>query len=200
MKYIVSVFNDNQRAFYARFFIELEVRVIKGKQPEVNDQIRDSKVRVISNDGEQVGIMSAKEAVDLAFSRGFDLIKVAPQAEPPVCKMMDYGKYKYEQAKKAKRVKKNSNTVKLKETRLSLKIEDHDLNTKARKARGFLDNGNKVKVALKFKGREMGHTDLAYDVFDRFFEFVGEENFTLDKKPKMEGRFMVAYLGPKSSN
>lgn len=141
--------------------------------------------------------MSIDDAIDSAFAKGLDLIKVAPGAKPPVCKMMDYGKYKYEQAKKAKRAKKNSSTVETKELRLSVKIEDHDLQTKANKAKGFINDGNNVKITLRFRGREMGHKDLGYGVIDRFIEFVGHDVCNVSKKAKIEGRNMVAYIEPK---
>lgn len=173
----------------------LEVQFIKTNKPEVNEEIRDKEVRLIGNDGEQLGIFSSKEALNMAFERGFDLIKVAPNAKPPVCKMQDYGKYKYEQAKRAKQAKKNSKTVKTKELRLSLKIEDHDLETKANKARDFINDGHKVKVSLRFKGREMGHTDLGYDVVNKFIEFVGDD-CQVARKAKMEGRSLVAFIEP----
>lgn len=140
--------------------------------------------------------MSAKEAYQIAIERKLDLVKVAPQARPPVCRIMDYGKHKYEQSKREKEAKKKQKSIGLKEVRLSLNIEKHDLVTKAKNAIKFLDNGDKLKVTLRFRGRELGHTNLGFDVFDRFAAEI-EDHGVLEKKPKMEGRSMVAFYAPK---
>ncbi len=142
-------------------------------------------------------MLLTSDAIELASQKGFDLIKVAPGAKPPVCKMMDYGKYKYELAKKAKRVRQNSSAIETKELRLSVKIEDHDLQTKANKAKDFIKAGNNVKITLKFRGREMGHKELGYGVIDRFINFVGLDECNVSKKAKIEGRNMIAYIEPK---
>lgn len=144
-----------------------------------------------------MGILQTSDAIDMALERGFDLINVAPGATPPVCKMMDYGKYKYELAKKAKRVRKNSSVVETKELRLSVKIEDHDLQTKANKAKGFIKDGNNVKITLRFRGREMGHKELGFGVIEKFIDFVGLDLCNISKRAKIEGRNMVAYIEPK---
>ncbi|MDK2918075.1 MAG: translation initiation factor [Candidatus Petromonas sp.] len=167
------------------------------KKLDVNESIRDREVRLIDSNGEQIGIMSSKKALEIAAEKKLDLVKIAPKAKPPVCKIMDYGKYKYEQAKKEKEAKKKQKTITLKEVRLSLKIEDHDLNTKARNAIKFLENGDKVKVSLRFKGRELGHTELGVEVLNKFYSIV-EEVGVMEKKPKMEGRSMVMFLAPKN--
>ncbi|WIF96183.1 translation initiation factor IF-3 [Caminicella sporogenes] len=167
------------------------------KKVEINEQIRDREVRLIGPDGEQIGIMSSKEALKIAEEKKLDLVKIAPGANPPVCKLMDYGKYKYEQAKREKEARKKQKTITVKEVRLSLNIEDHDLNTKAKKAIKFLKNGDKVKVTLRFKGRELGHTQLGVDVLNKFFSIV-EEVGAMEKKPKMEGRNMVMFISPKN--
>ncbi len=172
-----------------------EVYVIKHN--EINEDIRDREVRLIGDDGEQIGVMSGREALALAQERKLDLVKIAPQAKPPVCKIMDYGKFKYEQQKREKEARKNQKTVTLKEVRLSMKIEDHDMETKAKHAIKFLENGDKVKVSLRFRGRELGHTNLGYDVFKRFEDMLGDYA-AVDKKPKMEGRSMVAFYVPKN--
>jgi len=163
----------------------------------MNENIRDKEVRVISEAGEQLGVMNTNEAIDAAYLKGLDLIKVAPGAKPPVCKMMDYGKYKYEQAKKAKRAKQNSSTVETKELRLSVKIEDHDIQTKANKAKAFIEEGNNVKINLRFRGREMGHKELGYDVIEKFIDFVGRDICTVSKRASIEGRNMTAFIEPK---
>ena len=166
------------------------------KSTEVNEEIRDREVRLIDENDEQMGIMSAREAYQIAIERKLDLVKVAPQARPPVCRIMDYGKHKYEQSKREKEAKKKQKSIGLKEVRLSLNIEKHDLVTKAKNAIKFLDNGDKLKVTLRFRGRELGHTNLGFDVFDRFAVEI-EDHGVLEKRPKMEGRSMVAFYAPK---
>lgn len=153
-------------------------------------------MRLIDENDEQMGIMSAREAYQIAIERKLDLVKVAPQARPPVCRIMDYGKHKYEQSKREKEAKKKQKSIGLKEVRLSLNIEKHDLVTKAKNAIKFLDNGDKLKVTLRFRGRELGHTNLGFDVFDRFAVEI-EDHGVLEKRPKMEGRSMVAFYAPK---
>ncbi|SHK27036.1 bacterial translation initiation factor 3 (bIF-3) [Caminicella sporogenes DSM 14501] len=180
--------------FYVFIFIRRWTTI---KKVEINEQIRDREVRLIGPDGEQIGIMSSKEALKIAEEKKLDLVKIAPGANPPVCKLMDYGKYKYEQAKREKEARKKQKTITVKEVRLSLNIEDHDLNTKAKKAIKFLKNGDKVKVTLRFKGRELGHTQLGVDVLNKFFSIV-EEVGVMEKKPKMEGRNMVMFISPKN--
>lgn len=160
--------------------------------------IRDREVRLIGPEGEQLGIMSAKEAYFKAQDLKLDLVKIAPQAKPPVCKIMDYGKHKYEQQKREKEAKKKQKQVQVKEIRLSLAIDKHDLETKARNASKFLGKGDKVKVSLRFKGREMGHKEQGYEVFNRFAEIV-EENGEMEARPKIEGRFMNAVFAPKKN-
>nr|WP_041607806.1 translation initiation factor IF-3 [Halobacteroides halobius] len=163
----------------------------------VNEKIRAREVRVVDNDGEQIGIMSLKKGLSLAEEKGLDLAEVAPQAKPPVCKIMDYGKYKYEQAKKAKEAKKNQNVMKTKEVQLSANIEDHDFNVKVKMAKRFLNNKNKVKVSLRFRGREIVHKDLGYELMDRLAEQVSDIG-KISKKPTMEGRNMLMFITPKS--
>lgn len=165
------------------------------KKTEINEMIRDREIRVIDQDGEQLGMMSSRDAYKLAQERKLDLVKIAPQAKPPVCKIMDYGKHKYELQKKEKEAKKKQKTVQIKEVRLSLKIDKHDLETKANNAKKFLSKGDKVKVSLRFKGREMGHTKFGYEVFDRFAETVGEDG-KMEGRPKMEGRQMIVFFIP----
>ncbi len=165
---------------------------------EINEAIRDREVRLIDSNGDQLGIVSSRKALELATERKLDLVKIAPKAKPPVCKIMDYGKYKYEQAKREKEAKKKQKVINVKEVRLSLNIEEHDLNTKANRAIKFLGNGDKVKVSLRFKGRELGHTHLGVDVLNRFFSVVSEVS-VMERKPKMEGRSMIMILNPKST-
>jgi len=159
----------------------------------INEQIRDKEVRVIGPDGEQLGIMSAKEAYFKAKDANLDLVKIAPTAKPPVCKIIDYGKYRYELARKAKEAKKKQKTVETKEIRLSPNIDTNDLNTKVNQCKKFLAKGAKVKVALRFRGREMAHKDVGKEILDSFFEQL-EDVATIDKPAKMEGRSMVMFL------
>ncbi|RKD32527.1 translation initiation factor IF-3 [Thermohalobacter berrensis] len=168
------------------------------KELQVNEQIRDREVRLIDVDGSQIGIVNVKKAQKIAYEKKLDLVKVAPNAKPPVCRIMDYGKYKYEQSKKEKEARKKQKTITVKELRLTSKIEDHDLKVKAKKATKFLKNGDKVKISLRFRGREMGHTDLGREVLDKFAGLV-EEVGVIDKKPKLEGRNMIMILKPKNS-
>lgn len=166
------------------------------KKQEINEQIRDREVRLIGSDGEQLGIVSSRDALAMAEDKKLDLVKIAPNAKPPVCKIMDYGKYKYEQAKREKESKKKQKTISVKEVRLSLNIEEHDLNTKANQAIKFLQKKDKVKVSLRFRGRELGNTKLGYDVMKRFFDVVSEYA-TIEKKAGMEGRSMIMILASK---
>ncbi|MFO7819694.1 MAG: translation initiation factor IF-3 [Halanaerobacter sp.] len=163
----------------------------------VNDEIRAREVRVVDNDGEQIGIMPLKKGLSMAEEKDLELVEVAPQADPPVCKIMDYGKYKYEQAKKAKEAKKNQNVMKTKEVQMSVNIEDHDFNTKVDMAKRFLNNKDKVKVSIRFRGREITHKDLGYDLMDRFAEEL-EDLGRVSSKPQLEGRNLLMFITPKS--
>ena len=162
----------------------------------INERIRDKEVRVIGQDGEQLGIMSSKEAMKLAREADLDLVKIAPTAKPPVCKIIDYGKYRYELARKEKEAKKKQRTMEVKEVRLSPNIDTNDLNTKANQARKFLIKGDKVKVTLRFRGREMAHVNYSKQILDSFCEML-EDVAVVDKPPKMEGRSMVMFLSEK---
>lgn len=162
----------------------------------INERIRDKEVRVIGQDGEQLGIMSSKDAMKLAREAELDLVKIAPTAKPPVCKIIDYGKYRYELARKEKEAKKKQRTMEVKEVRLSPNIDTNDLNTKANQARKFIMKGDKVKVTLRFRGREMAHVNYTKQILDSFYEKL-EDIAIVDKPPKMEGRSMVMFLSEK---
>ncbi|MGI6113531.1 MAG: translation initiation factor IF-3 [Mahellales bacterium] len=162
----------------------------------INEEIRDREVRVVDSNGEQLGIMPIKQALQLADQKQLDLVKIAPQAKPPVCKIMDYGKYKFQLNKKEKEAKKNQRVINIKEIRLSGSIEDHDLGVKAKNAIKFLKSGDKVKVTIRFRGREMRHTEIGYGVMDRFTALINEVG-QVEKKPKLEGRNMVMFISPK---
>ncbi|MBP3907249.1 MAG: translation initiation factor IF-3 [Peptostreptococcaceae bacterium] len=166
------------------------------KELAINDEIRDKELRVISETGEQLGIMSAKDAQMMANSKNLDLVKISPNANPPVCKIMDYGKYKYEQARKEKESKKKQKVVTVKEVRLRPGIEKNDLNTKANQAMKFLKKGDKVKVELRFRGRELGHKDLGKQVMLEFIDLVKEFGEPT-KASAFEGNNMVVMIDPK---
>jgi len=163
----------------------------------VNKQISARKVRLISAEGEQIGIKTLNEALELSRERGLDLVEVAPQANPRVCKIMDYGKYKYEQAKKEKKAKKKQNIMNVKEVQMGVKIEDHDFNVKLKQAIRFLNNKDKVKVRVKFRGRELMHKQLGYELMDRLIEETKDLG-KVESKPKMEGRNMMMFITPLS--
>lgn len=166
------------------------------KEQQINEQIRDREIRVIGEDGAQLGIMSAKEAQDLANQKNLDLVKISPNAVPPVCKIMDFGKYKYEMAKKEKESKKKQKVIVIKEIRLRPATEEHDLSTKAKMATKFLENGDKVKVSIRFRGRELGHKDLGLQVMNKFIELLSDVGKP-DKAPKLEGNTMIVNIDPK---
>ena len=162
----------------------------------INEQIRDREIRLIGEDGEQLGIMSASEAMKIAQQAERDLVKIAPAAKPPVCKIIDYGKYKYEQARKEKEAKKKQKTVEVKEVRLSPNIDTNDLNTKINNAKKFISKGNKVKVTLRFRGREMAHVQQSKHILDDFAETLADVA-VVEKPAKMEGRAMSMVLAEK---
>lgn len=169
------------------------------KRVRVNTQIRISPIRVIGPDGSQIGIIPTDRALELAEEEGLDLVEVAPQANPPVCRIMDYGKYKYEESQKAKRAKKKQHVVQIKEIKLRPKIEDHDFEFKLRHARKFLSKHNKVKVTLMFRGREIAHADRAIAVMERFAENLEEEG-VIESPIKREGRNLVMMISPKGKS
>ena len=162
----------------------------------INEQIRDREVRLIGEDGEQLGIMSAREAMKIAMEAELDLVKIAPTAKPPVCKIIDYGKYKYEQTRKEKEAKKKQRTVEIKEVRLSPNIDTNDLNTKVNNAKKFISKGNKVKVTLRFRGREMAHVQQSRHILDNFAEMLSDIA-VVEKAAKLEGRNMSMVLTEK---
>ncbi len=162
----------------------------------INEQIRDKEIRLIGENGEQLGIMSAKDAMKMAQEAELDLVKIAPTAKPPVCKIVDYGKYKYEQLRREKEAKKKQKTTEVKEIRLSPNIDDNDLNTKANQARKFITKGDKVKVSLRFRGREMAHMAASKQILDDFYEKLSDVA-VVDKPAKMEGRSMIMFLSEK---
>ena len=161
-----------------------------------NEQIRDREIRLIGEDGEQLGIMSARDAMKLAREANLDLVKIAPTAKPPVCKIIDYGKYRYEQARKEKEARKKQKTIEVKEVRLSPNIDTNDLNTKVNQARKFVSSGNKVKVAVRFRGRELAHTAVGKTILEDFAQKLSDIA-VIDKPAKLEGKSMVMFLVEK---
>ena len=168
---------------------------ISSMEHQINEEIRDKEVRLICNDGEQLGIVAIQKAQDIAVEKGMDLVKIAPQAKPPVCKIMDYGKFRFEQAKREKEARKNQRVVEIKEIRLTPNIDIGDLNTKVKNACRFLKDGDKVKVSVRFRGREVTHSSLGQDLLHRFAELCSECS-TVEKQPKLEGRQMLMFLAP----
>ena len=170
--------------------------VISKVEHELNEEIRDKEIRLISESGEQLGIMSSQEALRLAEERNLDLVKISPNAVPPVCKLMDYGKYRFEQTKREKEARKNQRVVEIKEIRMSPSIDVNDFNVKLRNAQKFLADGNRCKITVRFRGREMAHTNIGQDLLLKFAESCGE-TAVMDKSPKLEGRHMSIFLSPK---
>ncbi len=167
------------------------------KELQINEEIREKEVRLIDVDGTQLGIVPIKKALEIANERRLDLVNVAPTANPPVCRILDYGKYKYELTKKEKEAKKNQKVINVKEIRLTPNIEEHDLQVKANRAIEFLKDGDKVKVSVRFKGREMGHTEMGEEVLKDFLNLVDDYG-KVEKEAKMEGRNLVVILMPKA--
>ena len=175
----------------------LEVLTIAKLDHQLNEEIRDKEIRLIGADGAQLGIVSAAQANAMAEEQGMDLVKISPQAVPPVCKLMNYGKFRFEQSKREKEARKNQHVVEIKEIRMSPSIDIGDFNTKLKNAQKFIADGNRVKVSVRFRGREMAHTDLGKALLDRFAEQCAEVA-TLDKPAKLEGRNMSMFLSPKA--
>lgn len=180
------------RIFY---FIFRRCIIISTKETPINEEIKAKEVRVVGTDGEQLGIMSSDAALKMAYDKGLDLVMMAAQAEPPVCRIMDYGKYRFDKVKREKEAKKKQQTVELKEVQLSCRIDTHDFETKVNHATRFLTGGNKVRVVVKFRGREMSHMEIGRDLLDKFAQSVTEIG-TVDKKPAVEGRFMSMIIVP----
>ena len=183
-----------RRVFLRTFFSE--VFYISAKELLINEEIRAEKVRVIAADGSQLGIMSTKDALSTAYDAGLDLVEMSPNAEPPVCKVMDYGKFLFEKTKKEKESKKKRTTVEVKEIKFSCRIDKHDFDTKLNHAKRFLGDGNKVKITIVFSGREMNHTDRGYDLMASIKEELVDIGGS-DKAPSLDGRYMTLVISPK---
>lgn len=182
-------------AFYAGSLLPAYFfwRCISINEILINDEIREKEVRVISSDGEQLGIMATRSAIAMAEEKGMDLCMIAPKAAPPVCKIMDYGKYRFEMQKRAKEARKNQKTISLHEIQLSVTIEEHDIGVKAKKAREFLSDGGRIKVSIRFRSRQIAHPEKGLEVMNAFFETL-KDVAKIEKKPVLEGRNMIMIL------
>lgn len=180
------------------FILDWRCFGISKVQHQLNEEITDKEIRLIGENGEQLGIVSGEEALRTAEEQGLDLVKISPQATPPVCKLMNYGKYKFEQSKREKEARKNQHVVEIKEIRMSPGIDVGDFNTKLKNAQKFLSDGNRVKVSVRFRGREMAHTNLGEKLLMDFAASCSEIA-GMEKNPKLEGRFMAMFLTPKNS-
>ena len=180
------------------YFIQrrcIPIAANNSKDTLVNEAIEFPEVRVIGADGEQLGIMSSDKALQMAYDKGLDLCLMSAQSNPPVCKIMDYGKYRFDREKREKEAKKKQQTVELKEIQLSPRIDTHDFETKAKQAKKFLESGNKVRVVMRFRGREMSHVAIGKEIIDKFAEYCAEVG-TVDKKPVVDGRIMSMVISP----
>ncbi len=190
-----SVCSVVRRILRTIFIYVLEVSAISTKELQINEEIRAKEVRIVGEDGEQVGVMQTAKALELAYEKDLDLVLIAPNAEPPVCRIMDYGKYRFERDKKEKEARKKQTVVEVKEIQLSCRIDTHDFETKVKHAHRFLGDGNKVRVVVKFRGREMSHLDIGRELLEKFEEACKELG-SVDKRPALEGRFMSMIVNP----
>lgn len=195
--YVQGVLRFREAVLFSVFITRFVWRClsISSMEHQINDEIRDKEVRLIGDDGEQLGVVPIQQAQGLAIEKGLDLVKIAPQAKPPVCKIMNYGKFRFEQAKRDKEARKNQRVVEIKEIRLTPNTDIGDLNTKVKNACKFLKEGDKVKVAVRFRGRQVTHASLGQDLLRRFAEMCSECS-TVEKLPKLEGRQMLMFLAP----
>ncbi|MBQ7376056.1 MAG: translation initiation factor IF-3 [Clostridia bacterium] len=188
-----------RRLVFAQFFLLFckngGVFNISTKELMINEEIKAKEVRVIGVEGEAIGVMSSDDALKLAYDKGYDLVLMAPQAQPPVCRIMDYGKYRFERDKKEKEAKKKQQVIELKEIQLSCRIDTHDFETKARHAQKFLESGNKVRVVMRFKGREMSHMAIGQEIMKKFEEACSEYG-NIDKAPVLDGRLLSMVVSP----
>lgn len=175
----------------------MNISNITAKNVQINEEIRDKEVRLVGENGEQLGIVSSKDAQKMAFDKNLDLVKIAPTATPPVCKIMDYGKYCFEQVKREKEVRKNQKIVEIKEIRMFSAIDSHDFNTKVQHGIKFLENGDKLKVSVRFRKRAIAHPHLGQELLDKFSEACAEVG-TVEKAAKMDGRTLIMFISPKN--
>ena len=196
LRFLTLLTRKGRWIFTCFFILVWRCFVISNKDLMINEEIRDKEVRVIGANGDQLGVMSSKEALNIAEQNGMDLVKIAPQATPPVCKIMDYGKYKFELAKRDRETKKNQKVVNIKEIRLSPSIDTNDFNTKVNHTLKFLKSGDKVKITVRFRGREVNHSSLGKVLLDKFAEAI-EDVAVVEKNAKLEGKNMFMVIAPK---
>lgn len=196
LRFLTLLTRKGRWIFTCFFILFWRCFVISNKDLMINEEIRDKEVRVIGANGDQLGVMSSKEALNIAEQNGMDLVKIAPQATPPVCKIMDYGKYKFELAKRDMETKKNQKVVNIKEIRLSPSIDTNDFNTKVNHTLKFLKSGDKVKITVRFRGREVNHSSLGKVLLDKFAEAI-EDVAVVEKNAKLEGKNMFMVIAPK---
>jgi len=196
LRFLTLLTRKGRWIFTCFFILFWRCFVISNKDLMINEEIRDKEVRVIGANGDQLGVMSSKEALNIAEQNGMDLVKIAPQATPPVCKIMDYGKYKFELAKRDRETKKNQKVVNIKEIRLSPSIDTNDFNTKVNHTLKFLKSGDKVKITVRFRGREVNHSSLGKVLLDKFAEAI-EDVAVVEKNAKLEGKNMFMVIAPK---
>ena len=194
-KLCVYVRRLSSRNFFCFFCKNGGVFNISAKEMMINEEIKAKEVRVVGVDGEAIGIMSSDEALKLAYDKGYDLVLMAPQAQPPVCRIMDYGKFRFERDKKEKEAKKKQQVIELKEIQLSCRIDPHDFETKARHAQKVLESGNKVRVVMRFKGREMSHMAIGQEIMKKFEDACSEFG-SIDKAPVLDGRLLSMVVSP----
>lgn len=190
----------HERIAFVHLFYLPNIRrciIISSKELATNEEINFKEVRVINSDGSQLGVLPIEKAIEAAYAQDLDLVNISPNAQPPVCKIMDYGKYRFEQAKREKEQRKNQKVVEVKEIRLGLSIDVHDFETKGKHAKRFLEDGNKVKVSIRFRGRELGHPEIGLETMNRFADFC-KDFCIVEKAAKMEGRNMLMFLAPKT--
>lgn len=196
LRFLTLLTRKGRWIFTCFFILFWRCFVISNKDLMINEEIRDKEVRVIGANGDQLGVMNSKEALNIAEQNGMDLVKIAPQATPPVCKIMDYGKYKFELAKRDRETKKNQKVVNIKEIRLSPSIDTNDFNTKVNHTLKFLKSGDKVKITVRFRGREVNHSSLGKVLLDKFAEAI-EDVAVVEKNAKLEGKNMFMVIAPK---
>lgn len=195
---MIVAFTAGGFIYLPKIFLEV-IRISSNKDLQINEEIRDRELRIIDSNGDQMGIMTSRQAMELATERQLDLVKIAPQAKPPVCRIMDYGKFKFENSKKEKEAKKNQKIILLKEIRFTPNIEEHDLQVKAKNALKFLEDGDKIKVTIRFRGREVDHASFGNQALNKFIEII-KDSCVVEKPARLEGKNMSMTIAPKQNS
>jgi translation initiation factor IF-3 len=195
---MIVAFTAGGFIYLPKIFLEV-IRISSNKDLQINEEIRDRELRIIDSNGDQMGIMTSRQAMELANERQLDLVKIAPQAKPPVCRIMDYGKFKFENSKKEKEARKNQKITLLKEIRFTPNIEEHDLHVKAKNALKFLEDGDKIKVTIRFRGREVDHASFGNQALNRFLEII-KDSCVVEKPARLEGKNMSMTVAPKQNS